>query len=236
MATQQPHQTLRTGRPLDETGTPVGSALELKPGGRPGQLLRQSPYPLASSPGGETWAVLLARPDEGDTDRPVLLQWLGPDGTEPPPHIHPTTETFEALDGTLTLVEDGQTRDLEPGESVTIPSEAEHSFRNDTDEVVAFRAELPSMRTVHSLFTVWALDHKGAFGNDGEYGEPGPIHGVLLGEDLYDETQMTMAPLSVQRLLWATVGRLARAIGYSGIEERYLAPEFWEHHVEQPQW
>ncbi len=225
---------MRVGRPLNDRREPKAEpVLTLDPDGRPARLLRESPYPLASSPGGETWAALLERPEDGKSDRPVLLQWLGPEGTEPPSHVHPTTETFEAIDGELTVTVAGETRRLGPGESVTVPAETEHAFRNDTDDVVAFRAELPSMRTVHSLFTVWGLDHEGAFGGEDEYGEPGPIQGLVLAEDLYDETRMTMAPLVVQRLLWATIGRVARAVGYSGIDEQYVDSVFWERHVEQ---
>jgi len=230
---------LRTGRPLDEHGDPVddlveGPALELDPDGPATALLRESSRPLASNPGAGTWGVLLETPDEGRTDRPVLLQWLAPDAAEPPAHVHPTTETFAVLDGELTVVRDGEADRLGAGATVTVQPGVEHSFRNDTDAFVAFRAELPSMLTVESLYTVWGMDHEGAFGADSEYGQPGPIQGLVLAADLRGETTMTAAPLPVQRLLWATVGRLARAVGYSGIDDRYLDDAFWERHVEQP--
>jgi len=231
---------LRTGRPLDDAGDPTdGRALELAPDGRAATLLGASPRALASSPGQGTWATLLERPDEGDTDRPVLLQWLAADASEPPPHTHPTTETFEAVTGELTVVRDGEAMALAPGESVTVEPGVEHAFRNDTDETVAFRARLPSMRTVRALYSVWGMDHGGAFGSgppgsEGRYGEPGPLSGLLLAESLRGETTMAVAPLPVQRFLWATVGRVARAAGYRGVDDRYLADTFWERRVEQP--
>lgn len=238
---------LRTGRPLDADGDPTdGPALELDPEGRAATLLADAAGPLVSSPGAGTWAALLERPGDGETDRPVLFQWLAPNAAEPPPHVHPTTETFEAVTGELTVVLDGDTRRLAPGESVTVDPGVEHAFRNDTGETVAFRAELPSMRTVETLFATWGLDHEGAFGNEGgvathtdaydpaAYGEPGPVHGLLLAAHAYDETVTTSAPVAVQRVLWATVAPVTRALGYEGVADRFLTDAFWERRVEQP--
>lgn len=224
--------TLVTGRPLGPDGDPTdGRALELDPDGRPAELLRASPRALVSGPRSGTWATLLETPAEGETDRPVLVQWLAPDTVEPPPHVHPVTETFEGLAGDLSLVRENSERRLEPGESVTVQPGVAHTFRNDTDDVVAFRAELPSMLTVASLYTVWGRDHDGDAGDDGQ---PGPLAGLVLMADTYDDTTVTAAPLPVQRLLWATVGRLARALGVDGVDDSYLEDAFWERRVEQP--
>lgn len=221
-----------TGRPLGPDGNPTdGPALELDPDGRPVELLQMSPRPLVSGPSAGTWATLLETPDEGDSDRPVLLQWLAPDATAPPAHVHPTTETFEALTGKLTVVREGTDSVLGPGDSVTVGPGVEHTFRNQTDSVVAFRALLPSMLTVASLYTVWGLDHEAGPGGNGR---PGPLTGLLIMADTYDETTVTTVPVPVQRLLWATVGRFARALGIGGIDESYLEDQFWERHVEQP--
>ncbi|WP_436907311.1 cupin domain-containing protein [Halosimplex marinum] len=226
--------TRLTGRPLDDDGRPAtGPALELDPDGRAARLLAESPRALVASPGAGTWATLLERPDEGETERPVLLQWLGPDAAEPPTHYHRVSETFEAVEGTLTVDVDGEVRRLGPGDSVTIGASVDHAFRNETDETVAFWAELPSMRTAASLYTVWGLDVEGAFGGEGDYGEPGLLAALPISEDVYPDTVTTVAPVPVQRALWATVGRAARALGHSGIDERYLDDAFWEERVEQ---
>ena len=231
---------LRTGRPLDADGEPTeGQALELAPDGRAARLLADAPRALAAGPGSGVWATLLERPDEGETDRPVLLQWLDPDASQPPAHVHPTTETFEAVSGDLTVVREGEAAVLAPDESVTVDPGTEHAFYNGTDGVVAFRARLPSMRTVRTLYSVWGMDVEGVFG-DGppgspdRYGEPGPLRGLLLAESLRGETTMTAAPPAVQRALWASAGRLARLAGYRAVDDRYLEDAFWERHVEQP--
>ncbi|MBX0286827.1 cupin domain-containing protein [Halomicroarcula sp. F28] len=229
-------RTLRTGRPLVD-GTPVdGPALDVHPERPASVLLRQSPHPLVSDPASETWATLLERPEQGETDRPVLLQWVSPASPAPPPHSHPTTETFRTLEGTLTVVCDGDPVRLGPGESLTVEAGQAHTFRNDTDETVAFRAKLPSMRTVTGLYTAWGLAHERGRDDDGSYPGPGLLHSLAIAADLYDETAMAMAPQPAQRLLWAVVGRVASLSGVTGIDEAYLDPSFWTRHVEQPAW
>lgn len=223
-----------TGRPLVDGQPASGPALELDPDGPSGSFLADSPRALASHPGGNSWATLLERPAEGETERPVLLQWLGPDAPAPARHVHPTSETFEGVEGEVTVITEGEDRRLAPGERAVVEGGQAHTFRNDTDDTVAFRAELPSMRTVRALYTVWGRDHEGAYGSDGAYGRPGFLQGMVLAEELSEETRMTAAPLLVQRVLWATVTPVARAMEYEGIDDAYLAEEFWERHVEQP--
>jgi mannose-6-phosphate isomerase-like protein (cupin superfamily) len=194
----------------------------------------------------------------GDGERlpaPAMLVWLAPDATELPPHVHDVgDETFRALDGRLTVVKDGEPRRLDPGETYTVEAGREHSFRNDTGENVAFHVEPPWWRTVETQLTAFGLDHEGAFGGGGggsgsgggggsgdvdgagtgAYGEPGLAYGLVTAEYLRDGTTIAGAPRPVQRALWATVGRVARALGYRAVEERFLRDEYWERTVEQP--
>jgi mannose-6-phosphate isomerase-like protein (cupin superfamily) len=233
--TEPPRRERRTGRPLDDRGRPTdGPALRLRRDGAAADLLEASPRPLVSSPGERTWACLLERPDDEGCDTPVLLQWLAPDAASPPAHVHPTAERFEVLRGTLTVVADGRHRRLAAGETLTVPSGVEHTFHNGTDGFVAFRAELPSMRTVASLYTAWGLGHERSAKAAGRFERPGPLDVLPISEDVAGDTTTTVAPLALQRLLWHTVGRAARALGHTGIDESYLRETFWTRHVEQP--
>ncbi|WP_313692428.1 cupin domain-containing protein [Halorarum halobium] len=229
-------RTLRTGRPLVDGRPVAGPTLELDPESPASALLRQSPHPLVSDPAGGTWAALLERPDSGRSDRPVLVQWVSPASPEPPVHYHSTTETFRPLEGQLTVVREGDPIRLDPDESLTVEPERAHTFRNDTDEVVAFEAELPSMRTVNGLYTAWGLAHERGRDGDGTYPGPGPVQSLVLAADLADETTMTTIPRPIQRLLGATVGRIARLTGAAGRTDAYLDASFWNRHVEQPEW
>jgi quercetin dioxygenase-like cupin family protein len=58
-----------------------------------------------------------------------------PPGGGPPPHIHTReTEVFVVLQGRVTCTENGQSRTLGPGESITLLPNRPHSFRNNTDK------------------------------------------------------------------------------------------------------
>lgn len=228
-----PRQTRKTGRPLDPAGDVCdGPGLSIDPQGPAAARLDAAPRPLASNPAGKTWATLLERPAEGSTDRPRLLQWLAPDATSPPPHVHPTSETFTAVEGTLTVVRDGEATSLGPGTSVTVDPGVPHTFRNDTDAVVAFEAVLPSMQTVTSLYTVWGRCHERGAADD--FATPGLLETLVLSADVAPETTITTVPVSIQRVLWTTLGRVGRAVGYDGIDDGYLEDDFWRTHVEQP--
>lgn len=224
---------ITTGRPLDEHGRPTdGPALELDPDGRAAELFTETPHPLTSSPGLGSWAVRADGPDD-DTDTPELLGWLAPDAAELPGHVHTRKpETFRAVEGTFTVVVEGEPRHLDAGEQLTVAPGQEHFFRNDTDDYVAFYAELPWKKTLDTQLTVSGLDHEGAFGDP--YGEPGFLQGLVMGEALQDGTTITVAPKPVQRVMWATIGRAAKAMGYRAIDERFLTAEYWEQTVEQP--
>jgi mannose-6-phosphate isomerase-like protein (cupin superfamily) len=226
--------TITTGRPLDG-GTPTdGPALRLDPDGPAAALFEASPHALASGPGLGMWSTLLD--PWGAADVPEMLVWMGPDATPLPAHVHTAgTERFRPVEGELTVVEDGAERRLGPDESHTVGTGTEHYFRNDTDAVVAFRAEVPWRRTIETQYTTFGRDHEGAFGAASEYGEPGPMHGLVTAAYLREGTRITEGPpFLVQRVLWATVGRLARARGHRATEERFLQDAFWERTVEQP--
>jgi quercetin dioxygenase-like cupin family protein len=226
--------TVTTGRPLEGGEPTARHALELDPDGRAADLLSEAVSPLASSPGLGLWSAILAYPEPESPERPELLVWLEPDATPLPEHVHTEApERFECLRGELTVPVDGQEKHLATGEGVTVDPGEKHTFRNDTDGVVALRAEVPWRKTVETQLTVCGLDHEGAFGDP--YGEPGFLHGMVMSEAIREGTRIAGAPAPVQRLLWATVGRAARAAGYRGIDGRYLEDEFWERRVEQPE-
>ena len=229
-------ETRTVGRPLDENGEPTdGPALELDSDGPAAAAFAESPYPLASSPGADMWSAIAQFPERDGSSDPAMLVWLGPDALELPPHVHlDDSEYFRTLTGEVTYVVDGEPRRLGPAEDVTIEPGQEHYFRNDTDGQVAFYAEVPWQKTLEIQFTLFGMDHDGVFTRDGSYGEPDLVQGMLMSEYISEGTRITAAPYAVQRLLWATGGRIAKVLGRRPIEQRYLENEYWERTVEQP--
>lgn len=229
-------RTLTTGRPLDAAGEPTdGPALEIDPDGRAAELFSETSHALASSPGMDTWATILNYPEQDDPGEPAMLVWVGPEATELPAHIHTTnTEVLRAVEGELTVVVEGEPTRLSPGEERTLQIGEPHYFRNDTDEQVAFYAEVPWTKTIDTQFTTFGMDHEGEFGTDGEYGEPDVLYGLLMFEYVRNGTRMTALPFFMQRILWASIGRIAKATGRSAVNKKYLHDEFWTETVEQP--
>jgi mannose-6-phosphate isomerase-like protein (cupin superfamily) len=72
-----------------------------------------------------------------------------PRSPSPPAHHHPAQdERFEVLEGTLTFVVDGVTREVGAGSTIDIPAGAVHQVRNAGDEpAVALWQTRPASRT-----------------------------------------------------------------------------------------
>jgi quercetin dioxygenase-like cupin family protein len=81
---------------------------------------------------GDIYTVLLS--GEQTAGRFALIDMLIPAGGGPPPHRHGFEECFHVLEGSVevTLRDDPPVR-LRAGETVNIPADAPHAFRNSGD-------------------------------------------------------------------------------------------------------
>lgn len=81
---------------------------------------------------GDTYTVLLS--GEQTAGAFALIDMLIPAGGGPPPHRHDFEECFHVLEGVIevTLRDDPPVR-LQAGETVNIPANAPHAFRNASD-------------------------------------------------------------------------------------------------------
>lgn len=225
--------TTTTGRPLSDGGDPTdGPALELDPDGRTATNLRSRVGPLVSGPSSRIWGALLARPEDHDGVHPAFLGILAPETDGVPLHYHPReTETFEVLEGELTLTVEGEDRALGPGDELTVQPGQLHGFRNDADAFTAVVAEQSSVIDYEAQVTLFGMDHEGRLGSGGR---PPLLHAAVLTAAMREDTVFASVPIPVQKALWVTVAPLGRAAGHRAVRERYLADEFWEAHVEQP--
>jgi oxalate decarboxylase/phosphoglucose isomerase-like protein (cupin superfamily) len=65
---------------------------------------------------------------------------LPPGCVPPPPHVHRhQVESYEVLEGALDVVVEGEWRTLGPGESLSVPVGALHTFRNASGATVRVR-------------------------------------------------------------------------------------------------
>ena len=100
---------------------------------------------------------IVRRPAAETGGESVEMEFVLPSGCVPPrPHIHPQqAEQYEVLEGRFDVVMDGEWRTLAPGESVSVPVGALHTFRNRSGGVVRVRnwrtGSYAQARTTRSL-------------------------------------------------------------------------------------
>ncbi len=80
---------------------------------------------------GDTYTILLTGKDTAG--RYTLIDMHIPPGGGPPPHRHDFEEMFTVLEGEIELVFRGKTAAARAGETVNVPANAPHSFRNPSD-------------------------------------------------------------------------------------------------------
>lgn len=80
---------------------------------------------------GDTYTILLSGADTAG--RYALIDMHVPPGGGPPPHRHDFEEMFSILDGEIELTFRGQTTVATAGETVNVPANAPHVFRNARD-------------------------------------------------------------------------------------------------------
>jgi quercetin dioxygenase-like cupin family protein len=80
---------------------------------------------------GDTYTVLLTGADTAG--RFTLIDMYVPPGGGPPPHRHDFEETFSILEGEIEFTFRGAPTVARAGETVNVPANAPHAFRNASD-------------------------------------------------------------------------------------------------------
>jgi quercetin dioxygenase-like cupin family protein len=81
---------------------------------------------------GDTYTILVSGHDTAG--RYTLIDMHVPPGGGPPPHRHDFEEMFTILDGEIELTFRGATAVARPGDTVNVPANAPHVFRNNADQ------------------------------------------------------------------------------------------------------
>src|ERR1700720_3516345 len=77
---------------------------------------------------GDTYTILLTGDDTAG--RYCLIDMFVPPGGGPPPHRHDFEEMFTVLEGAIEVTFRGTTSTARTGETINIPANAPHMFRN----------------------------------------------------------------------------------------------------------
>jgi quercetin dioxygenase-like cupin family protein len=81
---------------------------------------------------GDTYTILVSGTDTAG--RFCLIDMHVPPGGGPPPHRHDFEETFIVLEGEIEAIFRGEKRTVRAGETINIPSNAPHQFRNSSSD------------------------------------------------------------------------------------------------------
>jgi quercetin dioxygenase-like cupin family protein len=81
---------------------------------------------------GDTYTILVAGADTAG--RYTLIDMHVPPGGGPPPHRHDFEEMFSVLDGQIDVTFRGATHTAGPGETINVPANAPHQFRNTSGQ------------------------------------------------------------------------------------------------------
>lgn len=133
-------------------------------------------------------------------------------GEREPEHVHPHQENiFEVLTGALRFRIDGAERLVGPGERLVIPPGVPHHFWVDGGTAAHYRQEFrPALKTQAFFETFFGLAREGKL--DARGMPPLLLLGVF-GQTFWDEIRVTRAPAWVQRLTYALLAPLGRALG-----------------------
>jgi mannose-6-phosphate isomerase-like protein (cupin superfamily) len=164
-------------------------------------------------------AALIITPSETVTVRqttPELLEVEAvytPDGAAPVRHLHPAQdESFEVLEGEVTVRTPSGTRTLSVGETVSIPRRTPHQMWNSGGVPARVRWETrPAGRTENWFRDIDAIHRSGRVGRNGM---PGLLaYGAILTR-YRDVFRLASAPDVLTRPVLALLAVFGRARGY----------------------
>jgi quercetin dioxygenase-like cupin family protein len=144
---------------------------------------------------------------------------LAPGGGVPMAHIHPNqVETFEILEGHLSM-KAGRDRFLaRPGDIVTIEPGQAHSFWNDRAYPAHFRCTVaPALEFERFIETMFAL---AADGKLNRRGMPNPLRLAAIANGAFADTRAPSIPAWLQKAGLAPGALLAKALGYGPTYDR----------------
>lgn len=159
---------------------------------------------------GERWEITKSTQDtSGELFESVV--WLDPHMPAPPPHMHPNAEeSFDVLEGSLDVFNDGQWTTLGPRESATVPPSVRHTFRNASDETAKVVIRIrPAGRSEAFFRQMQTLVAEGKLKRLPPK-EPGSaIYSAMLFSEYQDWTRPT-GPLSAVLKTLAIAGKALR--------------------------
>jgi len=150
---------------------------------------------------------------------------MAPGGTLARPHVHPRAEEeFEVLAGRIQIKTSGKIRVAEAGESVIVPSGADHVWGNPFDDPATITVAIRPALKMETMFeTIFGLASDGKLDTKSQM--PGFLQMILIAHEYRDNITLPGVPGMATRGLGVVLAPLARARGYRSRYPRYSAPD-----------
>jgi quercetin dioxygenase-like cupin family protein len=136
-----------------------------------------------------------------------------PSGVKEPEHVHPYQENrFEVISGSLMFCIAGKERQVNAGETISIPPKTAHLFWNGSDQEIhyiqEFRPALDSELFFEKLF---------GLARDGKLNDQGTANLFQMSVFIprfWNELRVTKPPEIMQRILFGLLRPVAKLLGY----------------------
>jgi len=168
-------------------------------------------------------AIVLVGTEESRDGRTVCFLGVRPGGAVVGEHVHSSiTERFRVVSGRLTVCVNGAESILGPGDEVTIKPGTPHDWWNAGDVDTQIVVEIdPGRRFELMICTLFGLANDGL---TNDKGLPHLLQLAVIADEFRDVVEFSKPPRIVQRLMFAVLAPIGRALGYRPIYDRYMRP------------
>jgi quercetin dioxygenase-like cupin family protein len=141
---------------------------------------------------------------------------VAPGGGVPMAHVHPNqSETFEVIEGHLSMKAGRDKLVARPGDVVTVAPGQVHKFWNDRDYPVHFRCTVaPALGFERFIETMFGL---AADGKTNKKGMPSPLRLAVIANHHFDTVQLPFPPAALQKVGLVLGAPLGRLLGYGAV-------------------
>jgi quercetin dioxygenase-like cupin family protein len=144
----------------------------------------------------------------------LVETFVEPGGFVAQAHVHPfQTETFKAVEGTLSVKAAREEMSLVPGRKAAVEPGVAHKFWNATDNTIRFICEVrPALQFETLIETMFAL---AADGKTNRKGMPNPLRLAVIANHHFDDVRLPAIPHWLQKTGLAMGAPLGRLLGYA---------------------
>lgn len=166
--------------------------------------------------------VMLTDPDDHPEGVLVAHLFVKPGGRVAAPHFHPTLrERFHVLAGQVGFRIGEEERQLGPGEAAEVPAGTVHDWWQVGPDEAEVVAEVdPGARFVEMVGTIFGLARDG---KSDRRGLPRPLQLAVTASAYQDTMVIVSPPPALQRIVFAVLAPLGRALGRRPVYEQYLS-------------